>query len=89
MPLAAAQRLGFFDRGIVRPGMFADLVVLDPDTIQDTATYEKPRQHPRVIAHVINNGVRVVENAQHTGATPGRALREPFGRLAERVTSSE
>lgn len=88
MTSAATQRLGFFDRGIVRPGMFADLVVFDPDSIQDTATYEKPRQHPRGIAHVINNGVRVIENAQHTGATPGRALREPFGRKAERVLSA-
>lgn len=85
MTSAATQRLGFFDRGIVRPGMYADLVVFDPDSIQDTATYENPRQHPRGIAHVINNGIRVIENAQHTGATPGRALREPFGRKAERV----
>jgi N-acyl-D-amino-acid deacylase len=85
MTSAATQRLGFFERGIVRPGMMADLVVFDPDTLQDTATYENPRQHPIGIAHVINNGVRVVENAQHTGATPGRALREPFGRKAERI----
>jgi N-acyl-D-amino-acid deacylase len=88
MTSAATQRLGFLDRGIVRPGMMADLVVFDPDTIQDTATYENPRQYPRGIAHVINNGVRVIENAQHTGATPGRALREPFGRKAERVVSA-
>lgn len=88
MTSAATQRLGFLDRGIVRPGMFADLVVFDPDTIQDTATYENPRQHPRGIAHVINNGVRVIENAQHTGTTPGRALREPFGRKVERVLSA-
>ncbi len=85
MTSGATQRLGFLDRGLVLPGMMADLVVFDPDTIQDTATYENPRQHPRGIAHVINNGVRVIEKAQHTGATPGRALREPFGRKAEHI----
>lgn len=82
--MAATQRLGFFDRGLVRPGMMADLVGFDPDT-QDTATYENPRQHPPGNAHVINNFMHVAENAQHTGATPGCALREPFGRRAERV----
>src|SRR5581483_3237860 len=87
MTSAATQRLGFFERGIVRPGMMADLVVFDPDTLQDTATYENPRQHPRGIAHVITNGVCVIENARHTGATPGRALREPFGRKPERITT--
>lgn len=87
MTSAATQRLGFFDRGIVRPGMMADLVVFDPDTLQDTATYENPRSYPRGVAHVVNNGARVVENAQHTGATPGRALREPFRRKPERVVS--
>lgn len=89
MTSGATQRLGFFDRGIVRPGMMADLVVFDPDTLQDTATYENPRQYPVGIAHVINNGVRVIEGGQHTGATPGRALREAFGRTTERVASSE
>ena len=86
MTSAATQRLGFLDRGLVRPGMMADLVVFDPDTLQDTATYENPRSYPIGVAHVINNGTLIVENAQVTGATPGRALRSPFGREPERIT---
>ena len=69
----------------MRPGMMADLVVFSPDTLQDTATYENPRRHPIGVSHVINNGAMVVENAQATGATPGRALRSPFGRVPERI----
>jgi N-acyl-D-aspartate/D-glutamate deacylase len=84
MTSAATERLGFFDRGLVRPGMMADLVVFDPDTLKDTATYENPRSYPIGVSHVVNNGALVVENAEATGATPGRALREPFGRKAER-----
>ncbi len=85
---AATQRLGFLDRGLVRPGMMADLVVFDPDTLRDTATYENPRSFPVGITHVVNNGVLVVENSGTTGATPGRALRSPFGREPERITST-
>lgn len=87
MTSAATKRLGFLDRGLVRPGMMADLVVFDPDTLQDTATYENPRSYPIGVSHVINNGTLVVENAQATGATPGRALRSPFGRVPERSFS--
>jgi N-acyl-D-amino-acid deacylase len=86
MTSAPMQRLGFFERGLVKPGMFADLVVFDPDTIQDTATYENPRSYPVGVPHVLVNGVMVVENGAATGATPGRALREPFGRKPERLT---
>lgn len=85
MTSAATQRLGFFDRGLVRPGMVADLVVFDPETLQDTATYENPRSYPLGVSYVVNNGTLVVENAHATGATPGRALRAPFGRVPERV----
>lgn len=85
MTSAATRRLGFLDRGLVRPGMMADLVVFDPETLQDTATYENPRSYPIGISHVINNGTLVVEDAQATGATPGRALRSPFGRTPERI----
>lgn len=83
MTSAATGRLGFLERGVVRPGMMADIVVFDPDTLQDTATYENPRSYPTGVSHVINNGTLVVENGQSTGATPGRALREPFGRKLE------
>lgn len=86
MTSAATERLGFFDRGLVRPGMMADLVIFNPVTLQDTATYENPRRHPEGVSHVVNNGTLIVENARHTGATPGRALRSPFGRTPERIT---
>lgn len=85
MTSAATQRLGVLERGYVRRGMMADLVVFDPDTLQDTATYENPRSYPFGVSHVINNGTFVVQDGQTTGATPGRALREPFGRKAERI----
>lgn len=88
MTSAATQRLGFLDRGLVRPGMMADLVVFDPETLRDTATYENPRSYPLGVSHVVNNGTLVVENAQMTGATPGRALRSPFGRVPERMTGA-
>jgi len=70
-----AQRLGLPDRGLVRPGMAADLVVLDPDTVIDTATYEDPKRYPVGIHHVVVNGQLVVDDGAHTGALPGRALR--------------
>lgn len=85
MTSAPMQRLGFFDRGLIKPGMLADLVVFDPDTIQDTATYENPRSYPEGVPYVIINGTPVVTEGKVTGATPGRALRNPFGRKPERM----
>jgi N-acyl-D-amino-acid deacylase len=70
-----AQRLGFPDRGLVRPGMAADLVCLDPATVQDTATYEEPKRLPEGIPYVAVNGRLVVDDGRHTGDLPGRALR--------------
>jgi N-acyl-D-amino-acid deacylase len=70
-----AQRLGLADRGLVRPGMAADLVVLDQDRVIDTATYEDPKRAPRGIDCVLVNGTLVVDDGVHTGALPGRALR--------------
>jgi len=70
-----AARLGLVDRGRIQPGMAADLVVFDPDTVQDTATYDNPKSHPQGIPFVIVNGQVVKENGQPTGALPGRALR--------------
>jgi N-acyl-D-amino-acid deacylase len=70
-----AQRLGFLDRGLVRPGMAADLVCFDPETVRDTATYEEPRQLPEGIPYVAVNGRLVVDGGRHTGDLPGRALR--------------
>jgi len=69
------QRLGFRDRGLLRPGMAADVVCIDPERVRDTATYEKPRQLPEGIPYVIVNGRLVVDGGRHTGELAGRALR--------------
>ena len=84
MTSAAARRLGFLDRGLIRPGCAADLVVFDPATIEDTATYEQPRSYPNGVHYVVVNGTVAVDAGAPTGATPGRALRTPYARLAER-----
>jgi N-acyl-D-amino-acid deacylase len=70
-----AQRLNLSDRGLVKEGLVADLVVLDPETVIDHATYEEPHQYPDGIEHVLVNGVAVVDGGRHTGARPGRVLR--------------
>ena len=75
MSTVAYRRLGQFDRGIIRPGMAADLVVFDPEKVRDTATFENPRQYPEGIPYVAVNGVLVKDNGSHTGALPGRVLR--------------
>lgn len=72
---AAAARLGFRQRGTLRDGAFADIVVFDPATVRNNATYDEPRRFPDGIDHVIINGVLVVDGGAHTGATPGRGLR--------------
>jgi len=69
-----AQHFRFAGRGIVREGFAADLVVFDPATIADTATFEKPHAYPAGIPYVLVNGVVVVRNGEHTGATPGQTL---------------
>ncbi|HUQ45309.1 MAG TPA: D-aminoacylase [Gemmatimonadaceae bacterium] len=70
-----AARLGLRERGLLREGMFADVVVFDDATIIDLATPEKPHQISRGVEQVLVNGVQVVRDGQHTGATPGRVLR--------------
>jgi N-acyl-D-amino-acid deacylase len=75
MTSAPAARLGLRDRGIIRDGMIADLVVFDPATVRSTATYDEPRSYPVGIEQVIVAGRLVVADGVHTGATPGRALR--------------
>lgn len=82
---APARRIGALDRGLVRPGFAADLVLFDPDILQDTATYENPRSHPLGVDYVINNGTIVVDDGQVTGQTPGMTLRAPFGRQPVRA----
>jgi N-acyl-D-amino-acid deacylase len=75
MTATPAARLGITDRGLLRDGMRADIVVFDPVTVASTATYQEPRSYPVGIPYVIVNGVVVVDRGEHTGATPGRALR--------------
>ena len=69
-----AQKLRWSDRGLVKAGYLADLVVLDPDTVSDRATYEAPHQYPDGIPHVIVNGRLVVHDGVHTEARPGSVL---------------
>ncbi len=70
-----AARLGLKDRGRIADGYVADLVVFDPRTVRSNATYDEPRRFPDGIDHVLVNGTLVVDDGEHTGATPGRALR--------------
>ena len=70
-----AIKLGITDRGLIRPGQYADVTVFDPDRVIDRATYESPFQYPDGIAAVIVNGQIVLENGVRTEARPGRALR--------------
>jgi len=72
-----AARLGLADRGLLRPGMKADLVVLDPATVRDRATYDKPHQYAEGVSLVLVNGEPVLDGDRMTGARPGRVLRGP------------
>jgi N-acyl-D-amino-acid deacylase len=69
-----AQIMGLKDRGLLRPGGWADLVLFDLATIADTATFTKPHQYPTGIPYVFVNGVAVVDNGKFTNATPGKVL---------------
>jgi len=69
-----AANLGQDRRGLIKEGYFADLVVFDPETTADRATYENPHQYATGVKHVLVNGVCVITNGEHTGAKPGRAL---------------
>lgn len=77
MTSLGAQRLGLRDRGLLREGYWADVVVFDPDRVGDKATFEDPKQYPEGIAYVLVNGTMVLENGAHTGALPGQVLRGP------------
>jgi N-acyl-D-amino-acid deacylase len=76
---APAQRLGLTDRGLLRDGFWADLVVVDPDRVRSNATYDQPRRFPDGIDYVAVNGELVVDDGEHTGALPGRGLRRGRG----------
>ena len=77
-----AEVFGLVDRGVIRPGAVADLVLFDPATVVDRGTFDDPRQSPDGIVGVWVNGVRVVTDGVHLGTRSGRALR----RRGERVS---
>lgn len=72
-----AATLKLQQRGALKAGHFADVVVFDPEKIQDHATFEKPHQYSIGVNHVFVNGVQVLKNGEHTGAKPGRFVRGP------------
>jgi N-acyl-D-amino-acid deacylase len=78
-----AKNLKLKQRGMLREGYFADVVVFNPDTIRDHATFADPHQYSTGVQHVIVNGVPVLSNGEHTGATPGRFVKGPGYREAE------
>ena len=77
MTTLPADNLRITERGSLQPGYFADVVVFDPEEIQDYATYENPHQYSIGVVHVWINGAQVLEDGEHTGATPGRVIRGP------------
>jgi N-acyl-D-amino-acid deacylase len=72
-----AENLKLDRRGKLQKGYYADIVVFDPDTISDHATYEKPHQYATGMVHVFVNGTQVLKDGEHTGAKPGRVVRGP------------
>ena len=72
-----ATNLGLDHRGFLKDGMFADVVVFDPATVSDRATFAQPHQYAVGMKHIFVNGVQVLKDGEHTGATPGRALWGP------------
>ena len=70
-----ATNLGITDRGALKPGYYADVVVFDPATVADRSTFEKPHQYSIGVRDVFVNGVAVLKDGEHSGATPGRAVR--------------
>lgn len=73
----SAENLGLKRRGFLKPGYFADIVIFDPESIQDHATFEKPHQYSTGVHHVFVNGTQVLKEGEHTGAKPGRVVRGP------------
>ena len=72
-----AANIGVFERGELREGYYADIVVFDSNRIIDNATFEDPHQYADGMQHVFVNGVQVLNEGEHTGATPGRVVRGP------------
>ena len=77
MTSSVANRLSLWDRGRLQPGCWADVVVFDPDTVIDHSTFDNSHQLSIGIRDVFVNGIRVLENNDHTGATPGMFVKGP------------
>jgi N-acyl-D-amino-acid deacylase len=75
MTSANAAKIGILDRGLLRPGMMADITIFDAARIVDNATYEKPHEYPTGVEYVIVNGQVVLDRGRHTGARPGTILK--------------
>jgi N-acyl-D-amino-acid deacylase len=75
MTSLSCDRFGLADRGRIAEGAWADLVLFDPSTVADTATWDEPQQEPRGIDLVVVNGQVAYRDGRHTGAGAGRALR--------------
>ena len=73
----SAENLSIKDRGALKAGYFADIAIFDPATIQDHATFAEPHQYSTGVHHVLVNGELVLEDGEHTGATPGRFVKGP------------
>ncbi len=72
-----ASNLGITERGTLKPAFYTDVVVFDPATIQDHATFEQPHQYSTGVDHVFVNGTQVLKDGEHTGKTPGRVVHGP------------
>ena len=76
MTSITAMRFGLAGRGQIRENYFADIVIFDPDTVEDLATWSDPNRYPRGIEYVIVNGKVVIDQGEHTGILPGRVLKK-------------
>jgi N-acyl-D-amino-acid deacylase len=72
-----AQTMRLKDRGLLREGYWADVVIFDPSTVGDPATYENPQQYAKGVPYVLVNGMVVIDNGNHTGARPGKIIYAP------------
>jgi N-acyl-D-aspartate/D-glutamate deacylase len=77
MTTLAAQRVGLYDRGLLKAGMAADITVFDAATVADRATFEQPHQPSVGFAYVFVNGEKVLDHGKMTASRPGRGLRGP------------
>ena len=81
-----AQILGVRDRGQIREGFFADLVVFDPARVAETNSFERPKSYAAGVRFVLVNGAVVIDRGEHTGARPGRVL---YGHGYKRAAASD